>query len=87
MIFLTVLHAEDPKVLLKEAYHILKPKGKLGIIHWNFDPETPRGPPMTMRPKPEQCIKWTVEVGFKFESSHDLKPHHYGLVFSKHDKK
>ncbi len=78
-----ILHAENPEDLLKEAYRILKLEGKLGIIHWNFDPETPRGPPMDMRPKPEQCAKWAVGVGFKFEGRHDLKPYHYGLVFSK----
>lgn len=78
-----ILHAEKPELLLKEAYHILKPEGKMGVIHWNFDPETPRGPPMEIRPKPEHCIKWTAEVGFKFNDIHDLKPYHYGLVFSK----
>lgn len=81
-----IIHAEDPEDLLKEAYCILRPKGKLGITHWNFDPETPRGPPMNIRPKPEQCTKWAVEMGFKFDSRHDLKPYHYGLVFSKSNK-
>ncbi|HIH75215.1 MAG TPA: class I SAM-dependent methyltransferase [Methanosarcina sp.] len=78
-----ILHAEKPETLLKEAYRIIKPGGKLGVIHWNYDPETPRGPPMTIRPVPEHCIKWAIEVGFKFEKRHDLKPYHYGLVFSK----
>jgi ubiquinone/menaquinone biosynthesis C-methylase UbiE len=78
-----ILHAKNPEILLKEAYRILKPEGKLGIIHWNFDPETPRGPPMEIRPKTEQCIHWTVEIGFKLEKRHNLEPHHYGLVFTK----
>ncbi len=78
-----ILHAENPEELLKEAYRILKPGGRLGIIHWNYDPETPRGPPLEIRPKPEKCIKWTCEAGFKLENQHDLKPYHYGLVFLK----
>lgn len=78
-----IIHAENPEDLLKEAYRILVPEGKLGIIHWNFDSETPRGPPMNIRPKPERCIEWATKVGFKFGSKHDLKPYHYGLVFSK----
>lgn len=78
-----ILHAEKPEVFLKEAYRILMPGGKLGVIHWNYDPKTPRGPPMPIRPRPEQCIKWASDLGFKLESRHDLKPYHYGLVFSK----
>jgi ubiquinone/menaquinone biosynthesis C-methylase UbiE len=78
-----ILHAEKPEELLKEAYRILKTGGKLGVIHWNYDPETPRGPPIGIRPRPEQCAKWALEVGFKFENRHDLELYHYGLVFSK----
>jgi ubiquinone/menaquinone biosynthesis C-methylase UbiE len=78
-----ILHAEKPEELLKEAYRILKPEGKLGIIHWNYDPETPRGPPIAIRPKPEQCIKWASDAGFEFKDIHDLKPYHYGILFSK----
>lgn len=81
-----ILHAEKPEKLLKEAYRILTPESKLGIIHWNYDPETPRGPPMTIRPRPEQCVKWAIGMGFKLENRHDLKPYHYGLVFSKLNK-
>lgn len=33
-----ILHAEKPEELLKEAYRILTPEGKLGVIHWNSDP-------------------------------------------------
>lgn len=62
--FFNILHAEKPEELLKGAYHILTPEGKLGVIHWNYDLETTRGPPMAIRPRPEQCIKWAAEAGF-----------------------
>ena len=75
-----ILHLKNPKKLLKEAKRILKEGGKLGVIHWNYDPTTPRGPCMEIRPKPEQVIEWAESVGFKFVSQHDLKPYHYGLV-------
>lgn len=80
-----ILHTEKPEELLKEAYRILKPQGKLGIIHWNYDPKTPRGPPMAIRPRLEQCVTWASKVGFKLEKRHNLKPYHYGLVFSRPD--
>jgi ubiquinone/menaquinone biosynthesis C-methylase UbiE len=78
-----VLHVEKPEQLLKESYRILKFGGKVGIIHWNYDAKTPRGPPMDIRPRLEQCRSWAESVGFIFEQKFDLKPYHYGLVLRK----
>jgi SAM-dependent methyltransferase len=78
-----VLHVEKPERLLRESYRILKLCGKVGIIHWNYDPSTPRGPPMDIRPRPGQCRLWAESVGFTFEHKFDLKPYHYGLVLRK----
>ena len=39
-----ILHIEDPVGLLQEAYRVLRPGGLVGIIHWNCDIRTPRGP-------------------------------------------
>ncbi len=79
-----VLHLEKPESLLNESYRILKHGGKIGIIHWNYDSTTPRGPPMAIRPRPEQCRRWAESVGFIFEQKFDLKPYHYGLVLKKY---
>lgn len=78
-----ILHLEKPTDLLKEAYRILKPGGKVGIMHWNFDASTPRGPPLNIRPKPEQVCQWAESVGFTFEQQLDLKPFHYAFVLRK----
>ena len=78
-----ILHLERPESLLREAYRILKVGGRMGIIHWNYDPTTPRGPPMDIRPRPEQCKHWAESVGFIFEKRLDLKPYHYGLILRK----
>ena len=78
-----VLHMEKPELLLIESYRILKLGGRVGIIHWNYDSTTPRGPPMAIRPRPEQCRRWAESVGFIFEQKFDLKPFHYGLVLHK----
>ena len=45
-----ILHAEEPGTLLSEAMRILRPKGLLAIMHWNYDERTPRGPSMDIRP-------------------------------------
>jgi len=78
-----ILHLESPEELLKEAYRILEQGGKAGIIHWNYDPSTPRGPPMQIRPRPEQCMEWAASSGFRFIKRLNLRPYHYGLVFQK----
>ncbi len=78
-----ILHLEKPMVLIDEAKRILKESGKLGIIHWNYDSTTPRGPSMDIRPKPEDCIKWAESAGFSGAVRYDLKPHHYGIVLIK----
>ncbi|UGV41454.1 methyltransferase domain-containing protein [Methanococcoides orientis] len=78
-----ILHGAEPEKLLREAYRILRPNGKVVIIHWNYDPTTPRGPPIEIRIKPEQCIKLAIFSGFKNPMTYDLKPYHYGIVLNK----
>ena len=77
-----ILHAERPEVLLDEAFRVLEPGGLLGIIHWNCDPATPRGPAMEIRPRPEQCRDWAVRAGFSpvDPAIIDLPPYHFGIV-------
>jgi ubiquinone/menaquinone biosynthesis C-methylase UbiE len=78
-----ILHLEKPMVLINEARRILRVGGKLGIIHWNYDPTTPRGPSIDIRPNPEDCVRWAESAGFGGTVRHDLKPYHYGIVLKK----
>lgn len=78
-----ILHIEHPDKLLRESFRILRPRGKLGIIHWNHDSSTPRGPSMNIRPTPQQCIAWAEEAGFINPNQYDLRPYHYGIVLIK----
>jgi len=79
-----LLHHDKPVDLLREAYRNLRDGGLVGIIHWISDPDTPRGPPLCMRPRPEQCRQWAEEAGFSVgRQVIDLPPYHYGLVLEK----
>ncbi len=77
-----ILHCGQPEVLLREAWRVLSPGGRLGIMHWNGDPTTPRGPSMDIRLKPEQCRIWAEQVGVRLRVPEviDLPPYHFGLV-------
>ncbi len=80
-----ILHCERPHMLLREAFRVLTHGGRLGIMHWNYDPTTPRGPSMDIRPCPGQCREWAEQVGFQLavHGRIDLPPYHYGWVMSK----
>lgn len=76
-----ILHAENPLALLQEANRVLVPGGKAGVIHWNHDSTTPRGPSMEIRPRPEQCQEWMEATGFELIRPYiDLPPYHYGIL-------
>ena len=77
-----ILHAEVPSALLAEAYRVIAPGGILGIMHWNYDPSTPRGPSMDIRPKPEQLVTLALDAGFDLlpPGVIDLPPYHYGMA-------
>lgn len=77
-----ILHAEEPLSLLGEAWRVLARGGILAVTHWNYDPTTPRGPSMAIRPRPEQCRLWAERVGFRLQGPPviDLPPYHYGMV-------
>ena len=61
---LNILHAECPEVLLGEAFRVLRPGGKLAIVHWNYDPATPRGPSMDIRPRRASAAAGPKRRGF-----------------------
>ena len=81
-----LLHLENPQKLLKEAFRILKDDGIISIIHWRSDIQTPRGPSLDIRPKPQDCEKWLKKIGFKVTKHIDLQdiaPYHYSILAKK----
>ena len=79
-----ILHHDSPIDFINEAYRILKPDGKLGILHWRSDISTPRGPDLSIRPKPDQILQWIDKSKFRIDKEPVvIEPYHYGLVISK----
>ena len=80
-----ILHCEQPVRLLSEAARVVRPSGFVHVIHWRYDPATPRGPSMEIRPHPEQIVNWAKEVSLfaSPEGVLDLPPWHYGIRFQR----
>ena len=79
-----ILHAEESTNILKETFRILKKGGRVGVIHWNFDPDTPRGPSMLIRPKPDELKNMLIRAGFSIiKHKINLPPYHYGILAQK----
>ena len=78
-----ILHCEEPLRLLSEAARIVRPTGAVHVIHWRYDPATPRGPTMEIRPRPERIVDWGLQAGLAtaHDSVIDLLPWHYGIRF------
>jgi len=77
-----ILHCDDPVRLFDCAADAVRPGGHVLVIHWRYD-ETPRGPSLQIRPRPEQIVGWAHETGrLEVEGDViDLPPWHYGLRF------
>ena len=79
-----ILHAEESTNILKETFRILKKGGRVGVIHWNYDPSTPRGPSMSIRPQPGELKNMLIRVGFSIiKHNINLPPYHYGILAQK----
>jgi SAM-dependent methyltransferase len=84
VLLFNILHADEPLRLLCEAHRILRTEGVVAIMHWIADATTPRGPPLNIRPRPEQCAAWATAAGFELRTAAvSLPPFHYGLVAHK----
>jgi SAM-dependent methyltransferase len=79
-----ILHHEDPVAMLAAAAEVLRPGGRLFVIHWRHDASTPRGPDLSIRPRPEDIVAWGAAAGLRCPRGevHDLPPWHYGLVLA-----
>ncbi len=79
-----ILHYEKPEEFFNEAYRILNPGGKIGIMHWRSDITTPGGPEMSIRPKPEDILNHIDDSKFEIiQQPLMLEPYHYGMVIAK----
>lgn len=81
VLLFNILHCENPLELLRKARQALRPGGRVGVLHWRSDVPTPRGPDLSIRPTPDQCVTWLRDSGFELAiPPRILPPYHFGLV-------
>ena len=79
VLLFNILHCDQPVKLLRHAAEALKPGGEVLVIHWVHG-ETPRGPDLNIRPKPEQISDWAKLAGLTtLGDLIELPPWHFGL--------
>lgn len=85
VLLFNILHAENPATLLRASAQVLSPNGRVLVIHWRSDVPTPRGPDLSIRPRPEQIVQWADETGLLTarEPAQILPPWHFGLTLSR----
>ena len=82
VLLFNILHCEKPVGLLRHAAAALAPGGEVAVIHWVYR-DTPRGPRLDVRPRPEQLIAWAAEAELsQVGGIIDLPPWHYGIRFT-----
>lgn len=80
VLLFNILHAENPPGLLRTSAEVLKPGGRILVIHWRSDIATPRGPNLSIRPRPEQIAGWANSIGLHAEPAQLMPPWHFGMV-------
>lgn len=78
-----ILFQVDKKLeVMKEAYRVLKPSGKIGVVEWDEVP-FPGGPPSEMRVPKRLAQSLLGQAGFLSEKEFEAGSHHYGLLYKK----
>jgi SAM-dependent methyltransferase len=84
VLLFNILHSDGRRVLLEEAFRLLKPNGIAAIVHWRKDIETPRGPAVHLRPDQHIILDSIGGLDFTFNGNTTiLEPYHWGIQLIK----
>lgn len=79
-----LFQAEKKETIAKEAFRILKDKGKAAVIEWQKS-ESKVGPEQEKRIPKEEAEKIFIQEGFKLEKEFEAGENHYGIIFVKRE--
>ncbi len=73
---------EDPAGLLKEAYRLLKPSGRIMDVDWKAE-QSPEGPPVSIRLPAAVIAEQLEQAGFEEISYTSELPYHNAVIGSR----
>ena len=76
----TYYEMDDPRTLLRNVRHSLKPGGRVGIVEFSKDGHGP-GPPLGERVDPEMVIRDAAAAGLRLEARGGFLRYQYLLKF------
>ncbi len=83
VLLFNILHFPRPEKLVRQAAAVLRLGGRVLAIHWRSDLQTPRGPPVHLRPKRADASRWADAAGLTVTATVDLPPWHFGVALTK----
>lgn len=77
LVYMVNVHHElaDPDASYRDALRITRPGGQLLVVDW-APGESPKGPPQSVRVRPEELASMLVEAGYEDVQGHDVLPWH-----------
>ncbi len=87
LVYMINLHheLEDPVMILKESFRLLKKGGKVVVIDWKKE-ETPEGPPLGHRVDERTIESHVRDAGFSEIAKYKELPYHYFLIGEKNSE-
>jgi ubiquinone/menaquinone biosynthesis C-methylase UbiE len=80
VLLFNILHSNEKDDLMREASRILLPNGRIAIIHWSKDIETPRGPSVESRPDSMTILDLASRLDLSpIGVEGVLEPYHWGM--------
>ncbi|MFC1756889.1 class I SAM-dependent methyltransferase [Patescibacteria group bacterium] len=76
-----LFQAEEKAVIVKEAFRVLVPGGRVAVIDWRMG--APLGPIASSRVSKESVIEIFNKEGFSLSNEFNAGENHYGLMFKK----
>ena len=69
-------------MIINNVIHNLTEDGKIFVIHWRSDIDTPRGPPLAIRPKLDDIVSLMTKFNYHpLKMIQNISPYHYGISF------